>query len=254
MVGRGSAVDNDVTIGARVRIQTGCYITAFSVIEDDVFVGPGRHAHQRRHDGPPRPRARAARRPAAAGLPGGRRRRADSGGGDRRGGIRGRGRGGGARRAGPGGGDGRPGARGARGRRTRTCWSAGGEAVASGRWPSGGGRWCSAGWPRRRWRPWWPSRSAVSGAAAARPPLTEADDALQAAAEAVAETAEVARTGYQQVSTRENAMFNLLTSFFTALRARRGASPPCCAHARAWARFATCGWGAATSTTSCPGS
>jgi len=48
------------------------------------------------------------------------------------------------------------------------------------------------------------------------PPLTEADDALQAAAEAVAETAEVARTGYQQVSTRENAMFNLLTSFFAS--------------------------------------
>jgi hypothetical protein len=47
------------------------------------------------------------------------------------------------------------------------------------------------------------------------PPLTEADDALQAAAEAVAETAEVARTGYRQVSTRENAMFNLLVSFFT---------------------------------------
>ena len=41
VVGRGSAVDNDVTIGARVRIQTGCYITAFSVIEDDVFVAPG---------------------------------------------------------------------------------------------------------------------------------------------------------------------------------------------------------------------
>jgi acetyltransferase-like isoleucine patch superfamily enzyme len=40
VVGRGSAVDNDVTIGARVRIQTGCYITAFSVIEDDVFVAP----------------------------------------------------------------------------------------------------------------------------------------------------------------------------------------------------------------------
>lgn len=45
------------------------------------------------------------------------------------------------------------------------------------------------------------------------PPLAEADDALQAAAEAVAETAEVARTGYREVSTRENAMFNLLTSF-----------------------------------------
>jgi acetyltransferase-like isoleucine patch superfamily enzyme len=41
VVGRGSAVDNDVTIGARVRIQTGCYITAHSVIEDDVFVAPG---------------------------------------------------------------------------------------------------------------------------------------------------------------------------------------------------------------------
>jgi UDP-2-acetamido-3-amino-2,3-dideoxy-glucuronate N-acetyltransferase len=41
VVGRGSAVDNDVTIGARVRIQTGCYVTAFSVVEDDVFVAPG---------------------------------------------------------------------------------------------------------------------------------------------------------------------------------------------------------------------
>jgi acetyltransferase-like isoleucine patch superfamily enzyme len=41
VVGRGSGVDNDVTIGERVRIQTGCYITAFSTIEDDVFVAPG---------------------------------------------------------------------------------------------------------------------------------------------------------------------------------------------------------------------
>ena len=41
VVGRGSAVDNDVTIGAGVRIQTNCYITAFSTIENDVFVGPG---------------------------------------------------------------------------------------------------------------------------------------------------------------------------------------------------------------------
>jgi acetyltransferase-like isoleucine patch superfamily enzyme len=40
-VGRGSAVDNDVVIGARVRMQTGCYITAFSTVEDDVFIGPG---------------------------------------------------------------------------------------------------------------------------------------------------------------------------------------------------------------------
>jgi acetyltransferase-like isoleucine patch superfamily enzyme len=41
LIGRGSAVDNDVSVGARVRVQTGVYLTAFSVIEDDVFVGPG---------------------------------------------------------------------------------------------------------------------------------------------------------------------------------------------------------------------
>lgn len=36
---------------------------------------------------------------------------------------------------------------------------------------------------------------------------------LAAAEEAVAETAQVVRAGYREVSTRENAMFNLLTSF-----------------------------------------
>jgi acetyltransferase-like isoleucine patch superfamily enzyme len=41
VIGRGSAVDNDVQIGDRVRVQTNVYVTAFSVIEDDVFVGPG---------------------------------------------------------------------------------------------------------------------------------------------------------------------------------------------------------------------
>jgi acetyltransferase-like isoleucine patch superfamily enzyme len=40
-IGRGSAVDNDVVIGARVRVQTGCYLTAFSAIEDDVVVAHG---------------------------------------------------------------------------------------------------------------------------------------------------------------------------------------------------------------------
>ena len=40
LVGRGSAVDNDVAIGERVRIQTDVYLTAFSEVEDDVFVGP----------------------------------------------------------------------------------------------------------------------------------------------------------------------------------------------------------------------
>ena len=41
VVGRGTAVDNDVVIGARARVQTNCYITAFSTLEDDVFVAPG---------------------------------------------------------------------------------------------------------------------------------------------------------------------------------------------------------------------
>lgn len=41
VVGRGSAVDNDVVIGARVRIQTNVYVTAGTLVEDDVFLGPG---------------------------------------------------------------------------------------------------------------------------------------------------------------------------------------------------------------------
>jgi UDP-2-acetamido-3-amino-2,3-dideoxy-glucuronate N-acetyltransferase len=41
VVGRGVSVENDVTIGARVKLQTGAYITAWSVVEDDVFVAPG---------------------------------------------------------------------------------------------------------------------------------------------------------------------------------------------------------------------
>jgi acetyltransferase-like isoleucine patch superfamily enzyme len=40
VIGRGSAIDNDVRIGARCKIQTMVYVTAFSVLEDDVFVGP----------------------------------------------------------------------------------------------------------------------------------------------------------------------------------------------------------------------
>jgi UDP-2-acetamido-3-amino-2,3-dideoxy-glucuronate N-acetyltransferase len=41
VVGRGVSVENDVTIGARVKLQTGAYITAWSAVEDDVFVAPG---------------------------------------------------------------------------------------------------------------------------------------------------------------------------------------------------------------------
>jgi UDP-2-acetamido-3-amino-2,3-dideoxy-glucuronate N-acetyltransferase len=40
VIGRGSVVDNDVSVGARVKVQTNVYLTAFSVVEDDVFVGP----------------------------------------------------------------------------------------------------------------------------------------------------------------------------------------------------------------------
>jgi acetyltransferase-like isoleucine patch superfamily enzyme len=41
VIGRGSVVDNDVTLGARVRVQTNVYLTALTVVEDDVFIGPG---------------------------------------------------------------------------------------------------------------------------------------------------------------------------------------------------------------------
>jgi UDP-2-acetamido-3-amino-2,3-dideoxy-glucuronate N-acetyltransferase len=40
VIGRGSVVDNDVSLGARVRVQTNVYLTAFTIVEDDVFVGP----------------------------------------------------------------------------------------------------------------------------------------------------------------------------------------------------------------------
>jgi acetyltransferase-like isoleucine patch superfamily enzyme len=41
VVGRGSTVDFDTTVGARVSIQTLVYLTAWAVVEDDVFIGPG---------------------------------------------------------------------------------------------------------------------------------------------------------------------------------------------------------------------
>jgi acetyltransferase-like isoleucine patch superfamily enzyme len=41
VIGRGSVVDNDVTVGVRVKVQSNVYLTAFTTIEDDVFVGPG---------------------------------------------------------------------------------------------------------------------------------------------------------------------------------------------------------------------
>jgi hypothetical protein len=49
----------------------------------------------------------------------------------------------------------------------------------------------------------------------------DAPNLLQAAEEAVAETAAVARTGYREVSTRENAMFNLLSAFVATFLSAR---------------------------------
>jgi UDP-2-acetamido-3-amino-2,3-dideoxy-glucuronate N-acetyltransferase len=40
VIGRGSGVENDVSVGARVRIQSDCYLTAFTEVEEDVFVAP----------------------------------------------------------------------------------------------------------------------------------------------------------------------------------------------------------------------
>ncbi len=49
----------------------------------------------------------------------------------------------------------------------------------------------------------------------------ESDSLIFAAEEALAETAEVARAGYRDVSTRENALFNLLSSFVATFVAAR---------------------------------
>jgi acetyltransferase-like isoleucine patch superfamily enzyme len=40
VLGRGSLVENDTTIGALTRIQANAYITAHSVLEENVFVAP----------------------------------------------------------------------------------------------------------------------------------------------------------------------------------------------------------------------
>ena len=110
----------------------GVYVTGGSVVEDDVFLGPGvlttndntmgRHARGRA----------AARTRVPPGLPGRRWRRARPRGRDRRGGVRRRRGAGDARRGRPGGRDGRP-RRGWCARSgTRICSSAGADATAPG--------------------------------------------------------------------------------------------------------------------------
>ncbi|MBQ5152948.1 acyltransferase [Macrococcoides caseolyticum] len=40
IVGRGVAVENDCVVGKKCKLETNCYITAYSTIEDYVFIAP----------------------------------------------------------------------------------------------------------------------------------------------------------------------------------------------------------------------
>jgi acetyltransferase-like isoleucine patch superfamily enzyme len=40
VIGRGALVENDTTVGALTKIQANAYITAYSTLEDEVFIAP----------------------------------------------------------------------------------------------------------------------------------------------------------------------------------------------------------------------
>jgi acetyltransferase-like isoleucine patch superfamily enzyme len=40
VIGRGAFIENDVVVGARTKIQANAYVTAYSLLEEDVFVAP----------------------------------------------------------------------------------------------------------------------------------------------------------------------------------------------------------------------
>jgi acetyltransferase-like isoleucine patch superfamily enzyme len=40
ILGRGSLIENDTTVGAGTRIQANAYVTAYSTLEEDVFIAP----------------------------------------------------------------------------------------------------------------------------------------------------------------------------------------------------------------------
>ncbi|MGH3001911.1 MAG: acyltransferase [Gaiellaceae bacterium] len=40
VLGRGSLIENDTAVGAGTRIQAGAYVTAYSTLEEDVFIAP----------------------------------------------------------------------------------------------------------------------------------------------------------------------------------------------------------------------
>lgn len=41
IIGRGVAIENNSSVGNRCKLETNVYITAFSTVEDEVFVAPG---------------------------------------------------------------------------------------------------------------------------------------------------------------------------------------------------------------------
>ena len=41
VIGRGTLVENDTAIGALTKIQANAYVTAYSTLEDEVFIAPG---------------------------------------------------------------------------------------------------------------------------------------------------------------------------------------------------------------------
>ena len=45
MIGRGSLVENDTSIGALTKIQADAYITAYSTLEEHVFIAPVSYTH-----------------------------------------------------------------------------------------------------------------------------------------------------------------------------------------------------------------
>jgi UDP-2-acetamido-3-amino-2,3-dideoxy-glucuronate N-acetyltransferase len=61
-IGSFSSVDPGVVVGERVSVQTRCYLTGGTVVEDDVFIGPGvtltndntmdRHGPDKEFEGP----------------------------------------------------------------------------------------------------------------------------------------------------------------------------------------------------------
>jgi acetyltransferase-like isoleucine patch superfamily enzyme len=40
ILGRGSLIENDTSVGDRTRIQAEAYVTAYSILEEDVFIAP----------------------------------------------------------------------------------------------------------------------------------------------------------------------------------------------------------------------